>query len=80
LLAKAMSVPEIRPEIVGKMRAGDIRNCFADISKAQDLLGFSPRHRLEQSLDEFVKWVRGTQAVDRGPQMKRELEEMGLVS
>jgi dTDP-L-rhamnose 4-epimerase len=80
LLAEAMGVPNIRPEITGKMRAGDIRHCFADISKAEELLGFTPEHRLESSLDAFVEWVRGTQAVDRGPQMKRELEQMGLVS
>jgi dTDP-L-rhamnose 4-epimerase len=80
LLAKAMGLPDISPDITCKARSGDIRNCFADISKARDLLGFSPEYRLESSLDEFVEWVRGTQCVDRGPQMKRELEEMGLVS
>ena len=80
LLARAMGLSDIRPDITGKARSGDIRNCFADISKARDLLGFSPEYRLESSLDEFVEWVRGTQCVDRGPQMKRELEEMGLVS
>jgi dTDP-L-rhamnose 4-epimerase len=80
LLAKAMGLPDMRPDITGKARSGDIRNCFADISKARDLLGFCPEYRLESSLDEFVEWVRGSQCVDRGPQMKRELEEMGLVS
>ncbi|RWD38651.1 SDR family NAD(P)-dependent oxidoreductase [Mesorhizobium sp.] len=80
LLADAMGVPEHRPEILGKARAGDIRNCFADISKARELLGFEPQHRLEDSLDEFVAWVRNTVAIDRGADMKRELEERGLVS
>ncbi|RWO84820.1 SDR family NAD(P)-dependent oxidoreductase [Mesorhizobium sp.] len=80
LLADAMGVPDHRPEILGKARAGDIRNCFADISKARELLGFEPQHRLEDSLDEFVAWVRNTVAIDRGADMKRELEERGLVS
>ncbi|TIQ09037.1 MAG: NAD-dependent epimerase/dehydratase family protein, partial [Mesorhizobium sp.] len=80
LLADAMGVPEHRPEILGKARAGDIRNCFADISKARELLGFEPQHRLEDSLNEFVAWVRNTVAIDRGADMKRELEERGLVS
>ncbi|MBB5751530.1 SDR family NAD(P)-dependent oxidoreductase [Prosthecomicrobium pneumaticum] len=80
MLAEAMGVPEIGPEILGKARAGDIRNCFADISKARELLGFEPQFRLERSLDELVKWVRGTTAVDRGAEMKRELEALGLVS
>ena len=31
------------PEITGKHRAGDIRHCFADISRAASVLGFSAR-------------------------------------
>jgi dTDP-L-rhamnose 4-epimerase len=80
LLAEAMGEPGLPPEILGKSRSGDIRNCFADVSKAHELLGFEPEHRLEDSLDEFVAWVRNTAAIDRGADMKRELEERGLVS
>jgi len=80
LLAEAMGMPQIAPEIMGKSRSGDIRNCFADISKAADLLGYQPQHRLEHSLDEIVSWVRSVGAIDRGAQMRRELEERGLVS
>ncbi|MBZ9761187.1 NAD-dependent epimerase/dehydratase family protein [Mesorhizobium sp. CA8] len=80
LLAEAMGVPKRPPEILGKARAGDIRNCFADIGKARELLGFEPSHRLENSLGEFAAWVRNSVAVDRGADMKRELEERGLVS
>lgn len=80
LLAGAMGVPELAPEILGKSRSGDIRNCFADIGKARALLGFEPRHRLEDSLGEFVDWVRGEVVVDRGAEMRRQLEERRLVS
>ncbi len=80
MLAEAMGVPDLTPEIVGKYRAGDIRNCFADISKARALLGFEPEHRLEASLDPFVEWVRTTPAVDRGAEMRRALEDRGLVA
>ena len=80
LLAEAMGVPQIEPEILNKARSGDIRNCFADISKAGELLGFQPEHKLESSLDEFVEWVRGAQAVDRSAEMRRLLEERGLVT
>jgi dTDP-L-rhamnose 4-epimerase len=80
MLARAMGVPHLGPDIMGKARSGDIRNCFADISKARDLLGFEPRFRLEDSLDELADWVRQAQAVDRGAEMKRQLEERGLVS
>ncbi|TCU09674.1 NAD-dependent epimerase/dehydratase family protein [Rhizobium sullae] len=80
LLAEAMGVPEITPDIMGKARSGDIRNCFADISKARELLGFDPQYRLENSLGSFAEWVRGAGAIDRGAEMKRQLEERGLVS
>lgn len=80
LLAEAMGVPEIAPEILGKARSGDIRNCFADISKARDLLGFEPQHRLETALAELADWVRQARAVDRGAEMRRQLEARGLVS
>jgi dTDP-L-rhamnose 4-epimerase len=80
LLAEAMGVPHLEPEILGKMRAGDIRNCFADISKARELLGFQPSHRLETSLGELAEWVRSAPSVDRGAEMRRQLEERGLVS
>ncbi|PTM96146.1 NAD-dependent epimerase/dehydratase family protein [Mycoplana dimorpha] len=80
LLAREMGVPHIAPEITGKVRSGDIRNCFADISKAKRLLGFEPQHMLEGSLEDFARWVRESGAIDRGPEMRRQLEERGLVS
>jgi dTDP-L-rhamnose 4-epimerase len=80
LLADAMGVPDIRPQILGKSRSGDIRNCFADISKAQELLGFAPRFRLETTLGEMADWVRVSTAVDRSAEMQQQLELRGLVT
>jgi dTDP-L-rhamnose 4-epimerase len=80
LLAQAMEVPDIRPAIMNKARSGDIRNCFADISKARHLLGFEPAYRLENALAPFALWVKSTGAVDRGAEMKLELEARGLMS
>jgi dTDP-L-rhamnose 4-epimerase len=80
LLAEAMGKENAEPEILGKMRKGDIRNCFADISKARRLLGFEPAFRLETSLEPFVAWVQSAPSVDRGAEMRRELETRGLVA
>ncbi|WP_028747173.1 NAD-dependent epimerase/dehydratase family protein [Rhizobium mesoamericanum] len=80
LLAEAMGLSSIRPKITGAIRSGDIRNCFADISKARELLGFEPQHRLENTLPAFVEWVRSSNAIDRNAEMQRQLEERGLVS
>lgn len=80
LLAAEMDRPDLEPEILGRSRAGDIRNCFADISKARERLGFAPERRLEESLDDFVEWVRGQTVIDRGAEMRRQLEARRLVS
>lgn len=75
-----MDRPDLSPEVLGRFRAGDIRNCFADITKARTHLGFEPEHKLEDSLGPFVEWVRQSPSVDRGQEMRSELEERGLVS
>ncbi|MBM9593374.1 NAD-dependent epimerase/dehydratase family protein [Roseitranquillus sediminis] len=79
LLAAAMDLG-IEPEIMNKARAGDIRNCYADIGKARDLLYFEPRFRLQDTLGELADWVAGEGATDRSADMRRHLEARGLVS
>jgi len=37
-------------------RPGDVRHSLADISKAQQLLGYAPTHRLREGLSEAVEW------------------------
>lgn len=78
-LAEAMGMPEVKPLLLNKARSGDIRNCFADISKARELLGFDPKRTLDNSLGDFADWVRSNIAVDMGNEMKRQLEMRGLV-
>ena len=36
---------------------GDVRVTFADISKARKLLGYKPNTRLEEGLEEELKWI-----------------------
>src|SRR5581483_4440021 len=38
-LGKVLGKGHIKPQVRGNYRAGDIRNCFADISKASTVLG-----------------------------------------
>ncbi|MHB2167209.1 NAD-dependent epimerase/dehydratase family protein [Alsobacter sp. R-9] len=78
-LASAMG-REIEPEILRRARAGDIRHCFADIAKARDLLGYAPQRRLVDTLGELATWVASQSPVDRGAEMRRQLEARGLVS
>ncbi len=80
LLAGAMDRPDLAPEIAGKARAGDIRHCIPDLSKARDELGFAPRCDFKAGLAELAKWVAEQQAIDRVADARKELEVRGLVA
>jgi len=77
-LARVVGKEQIRPEILGKYRVGDIRHCFADIAKAQRILGFTPQVRLEDGLVELSSWLAGQAAVDRVAHAAAELSARGL--
>jgi dTDP-L-rhamnose 4-epimerase len=77
-MARVLNKPEIEPEVVGRCRVGDIRNCFADISLARDVLGYSPAVTLEEGLVEIAEWLEGQTAVDRVADASRELAARGL--
>jgi dTDP-L-rhamnose 4-epimerase len=65
-------------DICGKYRAGDIRHCFADITRARTVLGYEPRVLLEDGLGVLAEWVRDQTADDRVADASRELAMRGL--
>jgi dTDP-L-rhamnose 4-epimerase len=69
---------EVAPQIVGKFREGDIRHCYADISKIQRTLGFVPGVPLETGMDDLVSWVRQQSAADLFQRAAAELEARKL--
>jgi dTDP-L-rhamnose 4-epimerase len=68
----------VEPQIVNKFRAGDIRHCFADISKAERLMGFRPTISFEDGMGDLIGWLRQQTAVDRVDVAAAELENRGL--
>lgn len=78
LLSKGLG-KDIAPEIVGKYREGDIRHCVADITRAQELLGYEPKVTLEDGLVELLDWVRNQEADDRVQAATAELAAHRLV-
>jgi dTDP-L-rhamnose 4-epimerase len=68
----------IEPEISGKCRVGDIRHCFADISRARELLGYEPRVPLEDGIVELAEWLEGQAARDMVDEASAELAARGL--
>jgi dTDP-L-rhamnose 4-epimerase len=78
-LARALG-SDLEPELTGEARAGDIRHCFADVTRARDLLGFEARRTLAEGLPELADWVSGQQVHERGDDALRQLRERGLVA
>jgi dTDP-L-rhamnose 4-epimerase len=60
-------------DICGRYRAGDIRHCFADITRARAVLGYEPRVRLEDGLRELAEWLRDQTVDDPVADASREL-------
>jgi dTDP-L-rhamnose 4-epimerase len=77
-LARVMGRPDVRPEILGKYRVGDIRHCFADITKAGTVLGYEPQVTLDKGMAELASWLEGQAAVDRVSHASAELDRRGL--
>jgi dTDP-L-rhamnose 4-epimerase len=70
---------DLTPELTGEARAGDIRHCFADVTCARELLGFSARRTLAEGLPELADWVSSQRVSERGDDALRQLRERGLV-
>ncbi len=77
-LAKVMGRESIKPKITGKYRAGDIRHCFADISKARTMLGFEPRVSFDDGLRELADWLEDQIVAEPLGDASAELQERGL--
>jgi dTDP-L-rhamnose 4-epimerase len=77
-LARILGKEDLAPEVAGKYRVGDIRHCFADIAKAEELLGFRPQVELDAGMAELADWLEGQVAVDQVDAATQELTARGL--
>lgn len=78
-MAEAAGVPHLEPEITGRYRRGDIRHCFADVSRANRVLGYEPRVGFREGVAELAEWLVEQEAEDGVEEANRELAERGLV-
>jgi len=66
-------------QISGDFRAGDIRHCYADRTRARAELGFEPLISLKEGLSALCGWVVRQEVVeDLSDQAQRELSRLGL--
>lgn len=66
------------PEIVGEFRKGDIRYCYADVSRISEDLGFEARVPFEDGIDDLASWASEEEPADRVEQATEELKTAGL--
>ena len=69
---------EIAPEVVEQYRAGDIRHCFADTQRAEELLGFRAEIAFEDGMRDLLAWLDGQEAVDAVDTAREALVARGL--
>ncbi len=79
ILAQALG-KDISPVITRRYRAGDIRHCYADLTRARNLLGYEPRVTHAEGFQELAEWLQSQQAVDHAETMLRELDAYGLTA
>jgi dTDP-L-rhamnose 4-epimerase len=77
-MGQVLGKAHLEPEITGKYRKGDIRHCFADISRAGQVLGYRPRVTLKEGMEELSEWLEGQMAYDLVEVASAELAERGL--
>lgn len=71
---------DIEAELTEKYRAGDVRHCFADISRARKLLGFAPQVSFAEGVKDLAVWLRLQQPADRAAEAVAELGRLGLTA
>jgi dTDP-L-rhamnose 4-epimerase len=69
---------ELEPQLTGTSRAGDVRHCFADISRARSLLGYEPRVELVDGLRDLAAWLEDQVADERVDEAVEQLAARGL--
>ncbi|MGF1573757.1 MAG: NAD-dependent epimerase/dehydratase family protein [Sumerlaeia bacterium] len=78
-LAEVMNV-DFAPELAGKYRFGDIRHCYADVTRAREAFGFEAKIDFNTGLAEYMEWLANQSAVDSVEQANRELQTKGLTT
>lgn len=69
---------DVEPCIPGKFRAGDIRHCYADISKISSH-GYSPTVMSDEAIREFYEWSKDMNFEDRFEEAETEMHSRGLI-
>ena len=70
---------DIAPNITHKFRQGDVRHCYADMTKIKQAIGWEPKISFDEGMKELIEWGREAQADDHCDQAYSELKQKGIV-
>jgi dTDP-L-rhamnose 4-epimerase len=77
-IARELGKPSDNFIVNNQYRAGDIRHCYADTSRARELLGFRASISFEDGVSELCSWVGSQTSVDMVDKATAELKKRGL--
>lgn len=70
----------IAPRVLDQYRVGDIRHCFADVSRIAETYAFRPRRDFEEGMEELISWVvTARKPIDRSARSMAELSHGRMV-
>jgi len=73
--------PKLKAIILNKYREGDIRHCYADISKIKKRLGYKPTVSFEEGIKDLIPWIKSQvgKVEDKSKEALEELKNKGLI-
>ncbi|HEY3586331.1 MAG TPA: NAD-dependent epimerase/dehydratase family protein [Myxococcaceae bacterium] len=77
-IADALGRRELRPEVTGDYRAGDVRHCFADTTLAAKVLGYEAHLSFTEGLLELREWLARQGAERRTAEICARIEAREL--
>lgn len=77
-MAEALGRRELRPEITGTWRVGDVRHSLADSTLAAKVLGYEARVSFTEGLLELAEWLARKRVDQRAAATWARLESRGL--
>jgi dTDP-L-rhamnose 4-epimerase len=66
-------------EVTNQYRKGDIRHCFADVSKIEKAIGWKPAAGRSAALRELVAWSETAESKDTFDEASRILKQKGVI-
>lgn len=78
LIVKELDSP-VELKFTGQFRVGDVRDCYADLTRSRNILGYTPRVMFAAGVAELVSWARGEQVEDRFAEAENALKARKLI-